>query len=350
VKQFIALGLSALFLLSACQTQVPPIVNISEPEQLVSSERENTTTHSSSELEGETGYGFAYNAANVLDIDYSTAWCSSGKDSLPSFSLDFSENVHLGTVGIMPGFARDEAIFKENNRLKTVEVWYDDQPEALAELNFTDEYAMQFFDLPEEAVQKLHLKIMETYPGSKYDDTCISEIDFWSDWVNTKDSNAAYNRPISIESGEILLANSIENVETNDILNACGSFDESVIVRGFKTTKGHTNLYEGIAFLGNYLGNNQWSGWAGLTPVLSAKVSGAKKSDEFEIRWLNNDFPGMQTNAPKTIVRSVNVNPKNCGGELYISDNTQEPLAGKAEVQIFYKNKLLWRADISLGQ
>ena len=40
------------------------------------------------------------------------------------------EITKLGTVGIVGGYARDEKIFLQNNRLKTVEVWYDDLPEA----------------------------------------------------------------------------------------------------------------------------------------------------------------------------------------------------------------------------
>ncbi|MDP2625038.1 MAG: hypothetical protein Q8P27_02515, partial [Candidatus Peregrinibacteria bacterium] len=42
--------------------------------------RESTIASSSYELEDNTGYGFAYHASNVFDLDYSTSWCASESD------------------------------------------------------------------------------------------------------------------------------------------------------------------------------------------------------------------------------------------------------------------------------
>lgn len=159
-------------------------------EKIYDFSRESTTLSGSSELEDDSGYGFAYSASNIFDIDYSTAWCPSGEEN-HELTINFSEPLELGTVGIVGGFARDEKIYFQNNRLKTLEVFYDE--ESVGDLSFEDEYEMQFFDMPKGEVRVLRLRVKDVYPGSKYDDTCIAEVDFWSEYVEQKDATAAYN-------------------------------------------------------------------------------------------------------------------------------------------------------------
>jgi hypothetical protein len=217
MKTFFASLVFASLFFSACGGKVQdevPVVEVVEQEteapEVFEFSRETTVVSASSELADNSGYGFEYSASNVLDLDYSTAWCSvPGVD--PELSLTFPGPVELGTVGIVGGFARDEKIYFENNRIKTLEIWPDDRQMAAQIWNFEDRYAMQFFDLPKGEFQKLNLKITETYPGSKYADSCMAEIDFWSDYVKQKDSDAAYNyyqdhkanaavRPVGVDS------------------------------------------------------------------------------------------------------------------------------------------------------
>ncbi len=182
--------------------------------------RDSTLIEASSVLEDATGYGFAYDANNVFDVDYSTSWCSSSKDEEPTLTIIFSQPTELGHLGIMPGFARDKTIFNQNNRIKTIEFYLNDEEVAFGQWDFDDEYEMQFYTMPHEEISQLTLKIKEVYPGSKYDDTCIAEIDFWSDWVTSQDSEAAYNyyeeykkdlalRPVGIDN--IFLFNAGKN-------------------------------------------------------------------------------------------------------------------------------------------
>ncbi len=196
--------------------------------------RESIMVEASSELKDDTGYGFAYSPANVLDLDYSTAWCPDPKDKGPWLRFAFSGEVpvsELKTVGIVPGFARDEKIYLQNNRIRTLQVTEVGETGTSFDIALEDAYEMHFVDLSlgEGTVTGLEWRPTDVYPGLKYNDTCISEIDFWSDWVALRDANAAYNyyekykkdssvRPVRIASVQFSLPGALE---------ACGKFDLS---------------------------------------------------------------------------------------------------------------------------
>ncbi len=146
--------------------------------------RSHVSVVASSELPYDAKNHLNYQAENILDTIPQTAWCTPESKSTTTLTLSFDEKVDVGRVGIFPGYAREEKLFFENSRPKTVEVWYNDLPEAVDELHFEDQYDMQFFDLNEVDIQKLTFKITEVYPGSKYQDLCVSGVDFWRDWTD----------------------------------------------------------------------------------------------------------------------------------------------------------------------
>lgn len=151
-------------------------------------------TSSNSVLTDDSGVGFAYEDSMVLDNDFSTAWCSEGGGTDAEVSFEFPELVEADTVGIVPGFGRDESIYFQNNRVKELTVVFDagkDQTEETYE--FEDDYNMHFLDLKGYKFKKITFKVDEIFEGSKYDDTCIAEIDFWSDYVVNEDKEAAMN-------------------------------------------------------------------------------------------------------------------------------------------------------------
>ncbi|MFA6528388.1 MAG: hypothetical protein WCT46_02500 [Candidatus Gracilibacteria bacterium] len=192
--------------------------------------------NSSSALDSAEDYALRdyYDDYNVFDTNYATSWCSDSTDSQPSISVGFEADHPSSpkTVGIMPGYAETEILFFENNRAKTIEMTVNDDPSTTQTLEFTDEYEMQFFDIDFNNITKLSFKILDTYPGSKYNDTCIAEIDVWSGWVKEKDASVAlayYNdRPYLMEcptwpysdildgGGSLSLADPIESSEQGE--------------------------------------------------------------------------------------------------------------------------------------
>ncbi|MBD3360797.1 hypothetical protein GF366_03280 [Candidatus Peregrinibacteria bacterium] len=154
-------------------------------------EVKNYVISTSSVLVDETNVGFNYEGEMVGDKDFSTAWCSGEGGTGDVLTMEFSEPVKASKLGIVPGFARDEKIYFQNNRIKKLKMVFDGEEEVF---NLPDEYRMHFLNFCEECTfQKVDFIVEEVYEGSKYDDTCIAEIDFWSDYVVNENEEAAMN-------------------------------------------------------------------------------------------------------------------------------------------------------------
>ncbi len=95
-------------------------------------------------------------------------------------------------VGIIPGYAKSEKTWVENNRVKTLLLIVQSPPLSYPKgrewvvyrLNLKDGNQLQYFDLPISTIEyndtpmqkTVWVKIEEIYKGTKYDDTCISEL------------------------------------------------------------------------------------------------------------------------------------------------------------------------------
>jgi len=137
-----------------------------------------------------------YPVSNLIDMNLETAWVSKGVGGWVEFT--FKEPIH-GLAGyiLANGYQKSETTYTQNNRIKVLKMeikqsgkdWIDsysgkrefqDEPYTPAyfeNLMRHSEY-FDFFDSYgyEDAIEKIRFTIEEVYPGTKYDDTCISEI------------------------------------------------------------------------------------------------------------------------------------------------------------------------------
>jgi hypothetical protein len=176
-----------------------------------------------SELEGndkEPGQG-KYGVIRAFDKDYSTAWVE-GKDGSgihQSIYIVVAED--RKTINLFNGYGKTPELYQKNNRVKKLklsclvaispegyvsETSISYQTLAYEEdyfLNLKDTFALQSFPFPFSSEQQntfrdscikkfnnefnydigrtdfiLKMEIIEIYPGSQWDDTCISEVFF----------------------------------------------------------------------------------------------------------------------------------------------------------------------------
>jgi hypothetical protein len=85
--------------------------------------------------------------------------------------------VSITRLGFDIGFDRDERIFAANNRVRRVKLIYSDGSVQFTE--FFDRRGIQYVDVPGVITSKIEIMIDEVYPGDKYDDTCIAEVEIW---------------------------------------------------------------------------------------------------------------------------------------------------------------------------
>ena len=146
--------------------------------------------------------GQSYRSSNICDGKVETAWVEgvkgNGIGEWIKIKLDAIKDSPSSTpfsiieVGIIPGYGKSSETWSENNRVKTATlVVYSPPPSYPKEyqwmvfrLNFQDKNNVQYFKLPDRKkainldpmTKEVWLRIDEVYKGTKYDDTCISEV------------------------------------------------------------------------------------------------------------------------------------------------------------------------------
>lgn len=179
-----------------------------------------------------------YGAQNILDKNMETAWVEGVEGSgIGEFIFSFVTS-NFRTVTIFGGFAKNLALWEQNNRVKRMkltihiginaegfvtevaDVYQSLQLPGEFFIDLEDVSRMQTFNFPvkedsliqfrERAVERfnqefdvsiknlntiLRLEIVDIYRGSKYDDTCISEL-FFSDTFLT-DYRTSYHKKVN---------------------------------------------------------------------------------------------------------------------------------------------------------
>ena len=164
--------------------------------------RYQITSISSSDL------GKSYKSSNLYDGKQETAWVpgikgakGSGIGEWVKIKIDAyggdvtSTPFSIREACIIPGYAKNEKTWIENNRIKSLllviyspPLYYPVDPEwpewVILRLKLKDQNKLQWFKIPEELIvsndnpmtKTVWIKIEEVYKGMKYDDTCISEL------------------------------------------------------------------------------------------------------------------------------------------------------------------------------
>ncbi len=127
-----------------------------------------------------------YPPAAVSDFERGTAWVAGSNGGIgESLTLTLKKAERLDQIGIIPGDAKSKELDFANNRIRELDVIVNGRHTATATL--PDEYisfwpfskkAYELIDLGNSAgeVKTITLVVRRIYPGSKYNDTCISEV------------------------------------------------------------------------------------------------------------------------------------------------------------------------------
>ena len=131
----------------------------------------------SSQLTGKSGT--VYGAAFLNDGDTSTPWEEGveGDGIGEQITYEPEAGTKLQVIRIYPGNGRSDKAFQENNRPKTITLEIDGKKQTL---NFDDAGHFYTFSSKKPVTAKqVKLIIDSVYPGSKWQDTCISEVEFY---------------------------------------------------------------------------------------------------------------------------------------------------------------------------
>lgn len=141
-------------------------------------------------------YPFRY----ISDLNLETAWVPT-KSKNESIEFSFDARSDIAGFVILGGYYKNEQTYVENNRIKNIKVelkqkgkdWqevyiekpipdFDYQTIYFNDLfSHPNAYVVDFYDVidTELDIEKVRITIEDVYTGTKYDDTCISEILFF---------------------------------------------------------------------------------------------------------------------------------------------------------------------------
>jgi hypothetical protein len=126
--------------------------------------------------------GGRYQPENVnkwsADVDPNSCWAEGvpGNGEGEWLELNATVPVRLDTLQITNGLATSDALFRANNRIKKLDLSVNGGAPVAVQL--PDQMDPFDIKLPEskEVVRTIRLTIREVYPGTKYQDTCVSRI------------------------------------------------------------------------------------------------------------------------------------------------------------------------------
>lgn len=140
-----------------------------------------TTVSSTSKLPTNGINTSSYDAINLIDDNISSCWCEGANGNGIGESVRFSSSQDQTVKGFMVwnGYQESDYLYDINARPKTIAVYADD--DYIGDFELKDSgLCSQKIVLEEPIIAKsLTIKITDVYPGSKYEDCCISEIDFY---------------------------------------------------------------------------------------------------------------------------------------------------------------------------
>ncbi|MGN9167659.1 hypothetical protein DX902_03640 [Paenibacillus jamilae] len=114
-----------------------------------------------------------YDAKNLVDRDSSTAWCEgvNGNGEGETIVLDLGSLQKVNGIQIINGYAKSEKSYRENNRVQQLKLEFSDG----SSLEMNDFNTRKKFKEPIHT-SFIKLTILSVERGTKYQDTCISDI------------------------------------------------------------------------------------------------------------------------------------------------------------------------------
>lgn len=301
----------------------------------------NLDLTTSATLQDDTGVGFNYEGKNLMDNDFSTSWCGTKKGIGDAIVYTFKEPVKAKKFGILPGFGRDEKIYFKNNRVKELGIVFTDVDGKMTDklVSFPDKYQMDFVDLSDAKFQSVSFVVTDIYKGDESSDTCIAELDFWSDYVKNEDATAAMNYYNKYKEDEALRPKNIvsEVLISNNAPNECGtpvkSSSDFVYENGVSMDKYGMSLNVGDHVYASVVVNEF-----------------GKIGDKLTAKW----YAGAKPDMPPgwTLVDTNKDVPvtEDCNGKLYLNVTSKKPFWGGYRIKFFNGEKEVGSANFSMAQ
>lgn len=153
--------------------------------------------YATSQLDAQGDNYDKYAADNVCDGDVTTAYVEGvdgdGRGEMLEMDFDNFCSYEVSLIRIYPGYQKDEKTFKNNSRPTELFICFPDGHFFSQTFDYGDSYA-GYFDIDLSKIftgsvvaHECTIMINDAIMGDKYDDCCISEIEFYSPKTPSQD-------------------------------------------------------------------------------------------------------------------------------------------------------------------
>ncbi|QJR21440.1 hypothetical protein BREVNS_0690 [Brevinematales bacterium NS] len=135
-----------------------------------------------------------YSPINIVDNNLTTCWAYNTEDKKSRIVLRFTNFILIDEIRVYNGYQKSSNVYRANARTKEVRLFLEREKRE----DFTpfanygtstnvwfwegvlkDTFSAQVFKFKPVVANEFYFVVLSTYPGTTYDDTCISEIEFW---------------------------------------------------------------------------------------------------------------------------------------------------------------------------
>ncbi len=143
--------------------------------------------------------------SRLTDGDVGTSWCEAdpAEGIGESFTLTWACQGKLARLGLHNGYARSQAQYDKNARPSKVRLTLvADGQKVLAQTSELPDQRTELFvplsgaPCPEGASATLTLEILGVHPGTKYQDTCVSEVILYGDGADPLSARVWAGKPL----------------------------------------------------------------------------------------------------------------------------------------------------------
>jgi hypothetical protein len=116
-----------------------------------------------------------YSLQNAFDGDPSTSYVENTRDDLIEIKLAVKD-ITRKKIAVINGYAQDMSLYKDNNRIKTIRLYYS-RSSKFYDIELADNtLGWQFIE-----TNDCDINTIEIYRGEKYNDTCIAEFNVYTE-------------------------------------------------------------------------------------------------------------------------------------------------------------------------
>ena len=191
-----------------------------------------------------------FSAEKVVDSLATSAWCEgvNGSGKGQKIKFEFTHAVPLKRIEILNGYFRSSEVGDDlwvaNSRVKKLKVYVESSDpsewsliDSFRQLTTTEDYDYRYHFVNKiefgvaPITSKVEFEIIDTYKGKTFDDTCISEIVFYSDSSVLKryadDILSSQKNPTALD--KVMAEIKRKKLDFNDIATFFGNYNRHVL-------------------------------------------------------------------------------------------------------------------------